>query len=206
MNVKDWTCVCKNWDKGINFQYIHIYNFFLIFIFLLQTTFYYSPPEKSGVFIFCRWILGFLYAFWDWVTRFVGFSLLLQWLIDLLRNIWVLFGNIRLRTAKPLHLQTAALLWMWGDHRAVTHYTCQHDCLGLLALLMMVMIPLSAGRPSLQLVSFLPRDEVMRGGGGGGAEKDERREGEVVPVCILGGKWKHICHMLALLIFLRKGN
>lgn len=53
---------------------------------------------------------------------------------------------------------------MWGDHRAVTHYTCRHDCLGLLALLMMVMIPLGAGRPSLQLVSFLPGDEVMRVG------------------------------------------
>lgn len=90
---------------------------------------------------------------------------------------------------------------MWGDHRAVTHYTCRHDCLGLLALLMMVMIPLGAGRPSLQLVSFLPSDEVMLGGGGGGAGEDEKREGEVVPVCILGGKWKHICHMLALLIF-----
>lgn len=72
---------------------------------------------------------------------------------------------------------------------------------GPLGFLMMGMIPLRAGRPSLQLVSFLPRDEVMRGGGGGGAGEDERREGEVVPVCILDGKWKHICHMLALLIF-----
>lgn len=141
-----------------------MYSFSLIFIFLLQTTFYYSPTEKSGIFIFCRWIIGSLYALWGWVTRFVGFSLLLQWLIDLLRNIWVFFCNIRLRKAKHFHLQTAALLWMWGDHRAVTHYTCRHDCLGLLALLMMVMIPLGAGRPSLQLVSFLPGDEVMRVG------------------------------------------
>jgi hypothetical protein len=45
---------------------------------------------------------------------------------------------------------------------------------------MMVMIPLGAGRPSLQLVSSLHRDEVMWGGGGGGAGEDERREGEVV--------------------------
>lgn len=67
---------------------------------------------------------------------------------------------------------------------------------------MMIMIPLGAGRPSLQLVSFLRKDEVTREGVGGGAWADERREGEeAVTSAFLGEKWKHICHMLALLNF-----
>lgn len=67
---------------------------------------------------------------------------------------------------------------MWGDHRAVTHCTCRQGRLGLLALLMMIMIPLGGGRPSLQLVSFLCMDEVIWWGGERLSREDERREGE----------------------------
>lgn len=71
---------------------------------------------------------------------------------------------------------------MWGDHRAVTHCTCRQGhqgCLGLLAsLLMMIMIPLGGGRPSLQLVSFLRKYEVTWWGGArqnsGGGEKGKK--------------------------------
>lgn len=88
---------------------------------------------------------------------------------------------------------------MWEDHRAVTHCTCLQGRLGFLALLMKMMIPLGGGRPSLQLVAFLRRDEVIGGGGGGQTGEDERREGEeAVMSAFLVEKWKHICHILAL--------
>lgn len=197
--MKTWTWIYRDMPvkteiRASAFIVTSLDLFLLLFIIeaaLLQTSFCNSPPGKSGGLHFSEMRLFYPNGLWGYhpVHHLVESH-------HCCHSRWLVcqeiskcsFGNISFRkNTKSLRFQTAASVWMWGDHRAVTHCTCRQGCLGLLALLMMIMIPLGRGRPSLQLGSFLCKDEVIGGEGRDWTGEGERGE-RSCHICFLGAK------------------